>query len=491
MKKFLSSVHKIERYKWLLIVVFFMLLVYRLGSLAFWGDEIGTIDVASKPLSQILRHLLVMDIHSPMYYIFIHFWMIPFGQSEFALRFPSIVFSILTLILMFFYFKKSKLGISSLLLFMSSPFIVMYSRMGRYYSLMMFFGVLSIISLLEFIKRPERRWKLLYCVSNILLLYTAYPGVILFVAENVYFLIKKKEKRVVGLSTWIFMQSIVVLLFLPWIYVLLFLHIGGNLTYLPLDFFLKLLYPLYSYSIGETIFPWEFFIALPTIVIFYFLFFKGMLRYPKYSFSFFILPLIIGASVLSTVFAQILFPFSSSRLIFLAPIAYTIVAVGIKETKFGNILLFLLICCNLYGLFNYYTVRHFHNQAYIVPWREIVETVEEEASDNSIVMTAEFPFQFYERTKLDTYLDVDKLDSLMGITKLDEVWFIIRYRGTYDIVEEYENRMQQILSEGYKMDREFGFMKQEAIIKRLKEKIIGVRCSEDYIKAVKFVKTDK
>ncbi|MCK4256584.1 glycosyltransferase family 39 protein, partial [candidate division WOR-3 bacterium] len=329
-----------------------MLLIYRLGNLAYWGDEIATIDVASKPLSQLLRHLVEIDIHPPIYFLIIHFWIIPFGQSEFALRFPSIIFSILTFILVFFYLKKSKLGIASLLLFMSSPFIVMYSRMARYYSLLMFLSVLSIISLLEFINRPERKWKLLYCVSNILLLYTSYPGIILFIVENVYYLIRKKNKKIISLSTWIFMQSIVILFYLPWIYVLLFSHIGGNLTFQPLDFFLKLLYPLCSYSIGETILPWEIFITLPTFVMFYFLFFKGVLRHPKYSLTFFILPLIIGATVLSTVFVQILFPFSSSRLIFLAPIAYTIVAVGIKETKRGNILLVLLIISNLYGLFN-------------------------------------------------------------------------------------------------------------------------------------------
>ncbi|OYD15685.1 hypothetical protein CH333_05175 [candidate division WOR-3 bacterium JGI_Cruoil_03_44_89] len=224
-------------------------------------------------------------------------------------------------------------------------------------------------------------------------------------------------------------------------------------------------------------------------MIFYFLFFKGMLRYPKYTVSLFIIPLVLGATALSTVFSHILFPFSSSRLIFLAPVAYTIVAVGVKETKHGNILLSLLICCNLYGLFDYYTARHFHNQAYIVPWREIVETVEEQATGNSIVMTPEFPFQFYGGKELNINLNIDSLDYLMEETEIDEIWFVIRYRGSYDIVEKYENKMQQLLHEGYRIEGELNFLKQDAISKGLKKKIMGVRSPEAYVKIVKFVRT--
>ncbi|OYD15686.1 hypothetical protein CH333_05180 [candidate division WOR-3 bacterium JGI_Cruoil_03_44_89] len=67
MKKFLTVINRIKENKWLIIIVFFMILVYRLGNLAFWGDEIATIDIASKPFLWIfLLNYCIHFTHTPL-----------------------------------------------------------------------------------------------------------------------------------------------------------------------------------------------------------------------------------------------------------------------------------------------------------------------------------------------------------------------------------------------------------------------------------------
>ncbi len=486
-EKPLKATDYIDKFKWVLLLIFVILLLYRLGGYAFWGDEIATIDVASKGFPQLIDQLIKSDRHPPIYFLVIHVWMILAGDSEFAMRLPSVAFSLLTFLLFISYSKKNKLGIIPLLLFMTSPFIVMYARMARYYTLLMFFGVLSIVSLLEFIKKPGRKWMFIYCLSNVLILYTSYPGIILFAVENIYFLIKWKTVERINIYTWLLMQAVVLILYIPWIYVLLFQHIETNFIFRPIDFFLKLGYPLYSYSTGETILPWEFFISVPSLVIFYYLFFRGMRRYNKYVFYLFILPLFIGAAVLSTLFSDVHFPFSSSRVIFLAPVAYTLVAVGVKQIKYGRLLLSLLLCFNIYGLYNYYTARNFHNPAYIVPWKEIVGKIEKDASSNSVVVTPEIPLEHYGRFRL-RISSGKNTSSIIDDPFIGEIWLVIRYRGSYNIVVEYEKKLNIILESGFVVDKEYGFLKQDRIGHILKEKFLDVKLPKSYVRVIKLTR---
>jgi mannosyltransferase len=77
----------------------FVLRVYRLEAQSIWWDEGHSIQMASAPLAQIPT-LPGMDVHPPGYFVLLHQWMAIAGRSEFALRYLSLAFSLLTLALL-------------------------------------------------------------------------------------------------------------------------------------------------------------------------------------------------------------------------------------------------------------------------------------------------------------------------------------------------------------------------------------------------------
>ena len=56
-----------------------------------WLDEALSVNIAKLPLGQ-MPGALVQDGSPPLYYLLLHFWMLLFGQGDFAVR-PSRAFS--------------------------------------------------------------------------------------------------------------------------------------------------------------------------------------------------------------------------------------------------------------------------------------------------------------------------------------------------------------------------------------------------------------
>ena len=74
----------------------FALRLYRLHFQDIWWDEGRNVDVASRSLA-VIATAKEMDIHPPLYFYTLHLWMLGVGRSEFAVRFLSVFFSLLTI----------------------------------------------------------------------------------------------------------------------------------------------------------------------------------------------------------------------------------------------------------------------------------------------------------------------------------------------------------------------------------------------------------
>ncbi|MFA5411512.1 MAG: hypothetical protein WC321_06650, partial [Candidatus Omnitrophota bacterium] len=85
---------------WLTLIIGFLLRVYRLGGSNLWFDELMTAGRVSFPFSQIIKGTATLPF-PPLYYIVTHLWVKTFGISEFSLRFPSLIFSLLSIFLIF------------------------------------------------------------------------------------------------------------------------------------------------------------------------------------------------------------------------------------------------------------------------------------------------------------------------------------------------------------------------------------------------------
>lgn len=235
------------RWRYLLCIVVlwlaFGLRLYRLDFQSIWWDEGHSILVAVQPISQIPT-LPAMDVHPPAYFALLHGWIDLAGRSEFALRYLSTIFSLLTVALLWRFavtivetlssirinrshfgdaaegcktkrsqvFKRLETGQSSAplhfgllknrfpfytaLLAALSPMYVAYGQEVRSYAMITFLALASTFSLWRLLfstskpGSPKKRWVrlLAYVMLTTACLYTHYFTVFLLLFQNLVWL---------------------------------------------------------------------------------------------------------------------------------------------------------------------------------------------------------------------------------------------------------------------------------------------------------------
>lgn len=167
---------------------FFFIRLYRLGYHDFWYDEIVTISYAQYPWG---------NWNAPFYWVFLHFWVKIFSVSEFSLRFPSLMFSFLSVVLIFFLGKElfnKRTGVIAALLMGLSPFHLWYAQEARDYSMVLFFGILSSTILLKAIRRRRVILWLFFALISLFGLYTNYFFIFLLIAQCGWLVIFERKK---------------------------------------------------------------------------------------------------------------------------------------------------------------------------------------------------------------------------------------------------------------------------------------------------------
>jgi hypothetical protein len=98
-----------------------------------------------------------------LYTYSLHFWTKLFGLSDKSLRMPSLLFNLLTIILLYFFVKKhflsENLALLASFLAAISPFYIAYSQVARNYCVNMFFALLVTDLLLKIIASEEKNKK--------------------------------------------------------------------------------------------------------------------------------------------------------------------------------------------------------------------------------------------------------------------------------------------------------------------------------------------
>src|SRR5512137_1326106 len=87
--------------RWLPVIVLllaFALRAYKLGDQNVWWDEAFSVWVTRHDLGT-LTTIAAGDTHPPLYYWLLNLWMVVTGPSEFALRFPSLVYGVVAVTL--------------------------------------------------------------------------------------------------------------------------------------------------------------------------------------------------------------------------------------------------------------------------------------------------------------------------------------------------------------------------------------------------------
>jgi hypothetical protein len=211
----LTSAGRLPAFSWtrwalvLLIAISFAVRLYDLGAKSLWSDEGLTLRRAEQPLPLVFENLNLIpldanyydgseaggnvfpttDLHPPLYFLMMHLWIRAAGQSEFALRFPSVVAATLTLPLLYALARRllsEEAGLWAALLGAFSPFYLWYAQEARMYTWIVVLSLASIYALLPLLTgKPRWRDYAVYAAVTLALLYTHYSGIFLLAFEAI------------------------------------------------------------------------------------------------------------------------------------------------------------------------------------------------------------------------------------------------------------------------------------------------------------------
>ncbi|MCX6639542.1 MAG: glycosyltransferase family 39 protein [bacterium] len=464
----------------LILLVGAILLFANLGLYDIWGDEVFTFP-KGRNLSEVLSTTksIAITVHPPLYNFLHYFWQHGFaGNDVVRNRFLYALFGFVNLLLVYrlgsrFLSKQSALFAT--LLCATSPFLVMYSRMLRWYPLSVTLMLLTILLFERY--RRSGRWSdwIFFTLNGTILIYSDYLGLVLLGSLYLYLFLHPKSSAA-PIKRWLLAGLVMFILFLPWLPVLLD-QIGREYDVYPevaqkatlenprmaqkqfglrgmiFNSVQKVGFLAYTFTLGETTYPWRLVTSIPVLLAFLLLFlilvFK--MRGPTENntrFLFFVFTLsLIVLIVLSEVHRN----FSSrtfqlpSKIMFLLPLFLLLIAQGWQKLNRKTLQVALgaiIIGVNCYGLNNYFQGQQFLNPKYLVPWRQIQHDIEDRAQSSDLVVTDEEAFLkqlSLSKSPLSVFglvgakEEVEKRFTEKGSYHL---YILIRYRGDEQITLE-------------------------------------------------------
>ncbi len=153
----------------LILILGTALRLYELGKDSFWMDEVFTTIRAHESISSIIQGTSI-----PLHNLFVHVALY-FGKSEFIIRFPSVIFGVLSIFLLYKIGKEfygTNEGIIAAFLLSISQYHIRYSREARFYSPFVFFSLLTLFFFYKAIKENKRIWWIGFLLSTILNIFT-------------------------------------------------------------------------------------------------------------------------------------------------------------------------------------------------------------------------------------------------------------------------------------------------------------------------------
>lgn len=180
---------------WLILALGSFLRVVNLNQ-SLWLDEaINILAVKNYSLFDLVTQYARADFHPPGWFIILWCWGKLFGYSEISMRFPSVIFGIITIYITFLIGKKlvsKNLGLITALLVCINPLHVYYSQEARMYSMAALVVSINILLLIKLIKNEKVNLFFLV-LSNIAVLASDYIAYFIFPAQFIFLLVYKRE----------------------------------------------------------------------------------------------------------------------------------------------------------------------------------------------------------------------------------------------------------------------------------------------------------
>lgn len=130
----------------LIIIVGTILRLFNIDKVSLWHDEAFSALLIRYPYGEMIQRI-ILDVHPPLYYIFLRIWDAIFGDSLLALRLFSAFFGVLTIYFAYLFvktaFKNENLSLIAAAFIAINPFQIQYASEARMYTLGTFLIMLS------------------------------------------------------------------------------------------------------------------------------------------------------------------------------------------------------------------------------------------------------------------------------------------------------------------------------------------------------------
>jgi mannosyltransferase len=215
----------------LFLIILFSVTVY-LSSQSIRLDESQTIWVTTKPIQTVWK-LIAQDVHVPLYFTILHYWIQIFGNDTVTVRIPSFIFYLLTLYVVYKFSQEAanrNAAYLAVFLFSLSPFVLWYSFEARMYTQFAFFSSLSTLFFLRMLRSEGENGKLGFFISTALGVYTHYFYLFFLFSQGIYlfgdFLIAQSKSGFLGALkqklklefSFLSLSAVAVLLLAPWFF---------------------------------------------------------------------------------------------------------------------------------------------------------------------------------------------------------------------------------------------------------------------------------
>jgi mannosyltransferase len=206
--------------------------IYRLDHQSIWYDEAVSVYFANQSLKDLVVGVST-DNHPPLHFFALHFWLKLAGQSEFAVRFLSLISGVLAVPMLFQLGQElfnQRIGSLAAFLLSISPFHVWFSQEARMYTLAALLSLASVYIFVLILRKgagSARRYIWVsYVPISTLGLYTHFYVGFIILFQNIAFVawwilrrVKHPEStnsEFMSLRTWLLAQVCIAFLFLPW-----------------------------------------------------------------------------------------------------------------------------------------------------------------------------------------------------------------------------------------------------------------------------------
>jgi len=241
-----------------LVLLAFALRACRLDYQSLWRDEVDALRFALFPLPKLLGTFTQGGWNGPLYFPLLRVWVAGAGQTEFALRFPSLLGGVLAVPLTYALGRRMgshRLAILGSLLVAVSPYLVWYSQEAKMYALLTAGALLSWYLYLRSLEEGGWGAWVSYVVATSLCMYLHLLAVLLIPTQAAAFLLQCWRYRG-RIRPWLGAMAALTLPYLPfagWEIPLLFSDFQTGHPFYPLDQILTIL--LQAFSLGITPHP--------------------------------------------------------------------------------------------------------------------------------------------------------------------------------------------------------------------------------------------